>query len=44
VSSAPTTQAALGERGIEVTASLAQHRILSTAQVRAIHLSNRSER
>ncbi|HVY78249.1 MAG TPA: replication-relaxation family protein [Solirubrobacterales bacterium] len=39
-----TVQAALTETGTEVTASLAQHRVLSTAQVRAIHLPGRGER
>ena len=39
-----SVQDALTEAGIEVTASLAQHRVLSTAQVRAIHLPGRGER
>lgn len=39
-----TRKAALTETGIEVTASLAQHRVLSTEQVRVLHLPGRSER
>lgn len=43
--SGPTTlRAALTETGIEVTASLAQHRVLTAAQVRAIHLPGHGER
>ncbi|HMI81772.1 MAG TPA: replication-relaxation family protein [Solirubrobacterales bacterium] len=34
----------LSETGIEIVASLAQHRILTTAQVRAIHLPDAGER
>jgi len=44
VSGISTAREALTETGIEVTASLAQHRVLSTAQVRAIHLPGRGER
>jgi Replication-relaxation len=36
--------ASLPEAAIEILASLAQHRVLSTAQVRAIHLPGRSQR
>jgi hypothetical protein len=36
--------ASLSENAVEVVASLAQHRILSTAQVRAIHLPGRTPR
>lgn len=39
-----TLRSALSETGIEVIASLTQHRILSTAQVGAIHLPDRSKR
>ena len=39
-----TLRSACSQTGIEVVASLAQHRILSTAQVRAIHLPDRSHR
>jgi hypothetical protein len=39
-----TLRSACSQTGIEVIASLAQHRILSTAQVRAIHLPDRSYR
>ena len=39
-----TLRAALTETGIEVTASLAQHRALTAAQVRAIHLPGHGER
>jgi hypothetical protein len=34
----------ISETGIEIVASLAQHRILTTAQVRAIHLHDAGER
>lgn len=44
MSRAATVQDALTDTGVEVTASLVQHRILSTAQVRAIHLSGHGER
>jgi len=44
VSEAATLRAALTETGIEVTASLAQHRVLTAAQVRAIHLPGHGER
>ncbi|HEU4906575.1 MAG TPA: replication-relaxation family protein [Solirubrobacterales bacterium] len=37
-------RAALTETGIEVAASLAQHRVLTAAQVRAIHLPGHGER
>lgn len=39
-----TLRSACSQTGVEVVASLAQHRILSTAQVRAIHLPDRSHR
>ncbi len=39
-----TLRSACSETGIEVVASLAQHRILSAAQVRAIHLPDGSYR
>jgi Replication-relaxation len=39
-----TLRSACSEMGIEVIASLAQHRILSTAQVHAIHLHDRGHR
>jgi hypothetical protein len=39
-----TLRSACSQTGIEVVASLAQHRILSTAQVRSIHLPDRSYR
>lgn len=39
-----TLRSACSETGIEVVASLAQHRILSTAQVHAIHLPDRGHR
>jgi hypothetical protein len=39
-----TLRSACSQTGIEVVASLAQHRILSTAQVRTIHLPDRSYR
>lgn len=39
-----TRKAALTETGIEVIASLAQHRVLSTEQVRVLHLPGRTER
>ena len=39
-----SVQAALTEAGIEVTASLAQHRVLSVAQVQTIHLPDHGER
>ena len=39
-----TLRSACSQTGIEVVASLAQHRILSAAQVRAIHLPDRSYR
>lgn len=44
MSRAATVQDALTDTGVEVTASLVQHRILSTAQVRAIHLAGHGER
>jgi protein involved in plasmid replication-relaxation len=44
VSKPASVQGALTEARIEVTASLAQHRVLSTGQVRAIHLPGRGER
>lgn len=42
--SAPLPAPGLSERAIEIVASLAQHRLLSTAQVRAIHLPDRTPR
>lgn len=39
-----TLRSACSETGIEVIASLAQHRILSTAQVHAIHLPDSGHR
>jgi hypothetical protein len=39
-----TLESAVTEKGIEIVASLAQHRVLSAAQVRAIHVPGSSER
>jgi len=39
-----TRKHALTETGVEVAASLAQHRVLSTEQVRVLHLPGHSER
>ncbi|HKI91709.1 MAG TPA: replication-relaxation family protein [Gaiellaceae bacterium] len=44
MSKAATVKATLTHAGVEMTASLVQHRVLSTAQVRAIHLPGRGER
>lgn len=44
MSRAATLETAATEKGIEIVASLAQHRILSAAQVRAIHLPGSGER
>jgi hypothetical protein len=44
VSESVSLQSAASETGIEIVASLAQHRILTAAQVRAIHLPGSGER
>lgn len=44
MSGAATLQSAATEKGVEILASLAQHRVLSAAQVRAIHLPGGGER
>lgn len=44
MSGSVSLQSAASEVGIEIVASLAQHRILSAAQVRAIHLPGSGER
>jgi hypothetical protein len=44
VSGSATLERAATETGIEIVASLAQHRVLSAAQVRAIHLPGSGER
>jgi len=44
MSAAAGTQGIPTEAGIEVVASLAQHRVLSTEQVRVMHLADHSER
>jgi hypothetical protein len=44
VSGSVSLESAASETGIEIVASLAQHRILSAAQVRAIHLPGSGER
>jgi hypothetical protein len=41
---APVHSPGLSEKAIEIVASLAQHRVLSTAQVRAVHLHGRTPR
>jgi len=42
--SGATLELAVTEKGIEIIASLAQHRVLSAAQVRVIHVPESSER
>lgn len=44
MSRAAILETAATEKGIEIVASLAQHRVLSAAQVRAIHLPDSGER
>ena len=44
MSSSVNLESAATETGIEIVASLAQHRVLSAAQVRAIHLPGSGER
>lgn len=44
VSSTAILESAATEKGIEIVASLAQHRVLSAAQVRTIHLPGSGER
>jgi hypothetical protein len=44
VSGSASLESAATETGIEIVASLAQHRVLSAAQVRAIHLPGSGER
>ena len=44
MSGSATLERAATETGIEIVASLAQHRVLSAAQVRAIHLPGSGER
>jgi hypothetical protein len=44
VSGSATLERAATETGIEIVSSLAQHRVLSAAQVRAIHLPGSGER
>jgi Replication-relaxation len=41
---APFYSPGLSEKAVEIVASLAQHRVLSTAQVRAVHLPCRTPR
>lgn len=44
MSESATLERAATETGIEIVASLAQHRVLSAAQIQAIHLPNSGER